>query len=266
MEEREVQDIELIDLDNRREDSEKHENRRRMEFDDGTKVVNWVENIVSLISRYGMKKLLQALFLVASVVCFIMFVNAVDNQKIIEEWIKKEPEIHEVGANIRKEVTPQISKALVRMLYVIEGDRVAILEMHNGKENPTSLPFLYCDMTYEETKDRVPYVSDEYEDLNMSKFNFITYIYENRYFIGTIEEIYSIDKKLAMRMELNNVKYCGIMLIRTNVDIGFLMVSYLNEPTINEHKILAELSYYAQEVGTYLDYTKQVENKKKWFK
>lgn len=266
MEEKEVQDVELVNLQEKIEYS-KHENRRKLDYDESGKVVNWIEKIVSLISQYGMKKMLQALFLVASVVCFVMFVNAIDNQHIIEEWIKKEPEIHETGANIRREITPQVNKSLVKMLYTMEGDRVSVLEMHNGKENPTSLPFLYCDMTYEETRDRIPYVSDEYVDLNMSKFNFITYIYENKFFIGGIEDIYHIDKRLAMRLELNEVKYCGIMLIHSSTDIGFLMVSYLEKPTISDTKIFAELSYYAQEIGTYLDYAKQIENKKnKWFK
>lgn len=266
MEEKEMQDAEFVQFQERMNNSVRFESKRKLDYDESGKVVSWVERIVGLISQYGMKKMFQALFLVASVVCFVMFVNAVDNQHIIEEWLKREPEKHEVGANIRREVTPQINKALVRMLYAIEGDRVSVLEMHNGKENPTSLPFLYCDMTYEETRDKIPFVSDEYIDLNMSKFNFITYIYENRFFIGSLEDIYHIDKRLAMRLELNDVKYCGIMLIHTNIDIGFLMVSYTSEPTINDNKIFAELSYYAQEIGTYLDYTKQIENKNKWFK
>lgn len=258
MEERELQDIELDNL----KEKEKHENRRRFEIDDSGKVINWVDKIVSLISKYGMKKMLQALFLVGSVVCFVMFINAVDNEKIIEEWIRREPEIHDVGSKIRKEVTPKVVKSLTKMLYTMNGDRVSILEMHNGKENPTSLPFLYCDMTYEETRDRIPYISEEYEDLNMSKFNFPSYLYENRFFIGSIEEIYTIDKKLAMRLELNDVKYVGIILIHSNVDIGFLMVSYLSEPTLTKDQIYANLTYYVQEVGSYLDYAKQIEIRK----
>ena len=85
--------------------------------------------------------------------------------------------------------------------------------------------------------------------------------------IVDLGDLKKIDKRLAMRLELNNVKYCGIMLIHSSTDIGFLMISYLDKPTINDTKIFAELSYYAQEIGTYLDYAKQVENKnKKWFR
>mgnify|MGYP003443931270 FL=1 len=50
-------------------------------------------------------------------------------------------------------------------------------------------------------------------------------------------------------------------MIRTNIDIGFLMLSYMEIPTKSNDLILAELSYYVQEIGTYLDYAKQVEIK-----
>jgi hypothetical protein len=47
MEEREVQDVELVNLQEKIEYSEKHENRRRLDYDESGKVVNWVEKIVS---------------------------------------------------------------------------------------------------------------------------------------------------------------------------------------------------------------------------
>ena len=149
------------------------------------------------------------------------------------------------------------------MLYEMNGDRASILEMHNGKENPTSLPFIYCDMTYEETRGEIPYISDEYENMNMSKFTFPSYVYEHRFFIGSVEEMMVIDKKLAMRLDMNNVNYVGIIIIRTTVDIGFLMISYENVPNLSRDEIYASLSYYVQEIGTYLDYGKQIELKEK---
>jgi hypothetical protein len=131
---------------------------------------------------------------------------------------------------------------------------VSVLEMHNGKENPTSLPFLYCDMTYEETRDHVPYVSEEYEDLNMSKFQFPSFLYKNKIFYGSVDEIIEIDKKLGLRLEMNDVKYIGMILIRTNTDIGFVTISWMQEPEMSRDAIIADLTYYVQEIGTYLDY------------
>ena len=109
-------------------------------------------------------------------------------------------------------------------------------------------------MTYEETRDHVPYVAEEYEDLNMSKFQFPSFLYKNKIFYGTIEDIMEIDKKLGLRLEMNDVKYIGMVLIRTNTDIGFMTISWLEEPEMSRDAIIADLTYYVQEIGTYLDY------------
>lgn len=218
------------------------------------KVFQWVENVLILIQGYGLKKIFLALFLIVLCVFGIMAINVVRDEELVKKLIINTTEMHDDASKVRKEVDPKIGKTLTRMLYSMNGDRVSILEMHNGKENPTSLPFLYCDMTYEETKDNVPYVAEEYENLNMSKFQFPTYLYEHKIFYGTVEEIMEIDKKLGMRLELNNAQYIGMVLIRTNTDIGFVTISWMEEPNLTRDVIIADLTYYVQEIGTYLDY------------
>jgi hypothetical protein len=240
-----------------------NEKRRILDVDDGTKVVGWFERIVNVVHTYGIKPIALTFVIVAAFIALLMFANAVDNQNVIERWIAEKGSIHVTGADIRKEINPKVTKIMTRLLYKMDADRVSVLEMHNGKENPTALPFIYCDMTYEETMDNVMYVSEEYVDLNMSKFSFPQYLYEHRYFVGSVDEILSIDKKLGMRLSANGVQYCGIILIRTNIDIGFLMISYLNETSVSREIIIAELSYYVQEIGTYLDYAKQIETREK---
>lgn len=227
------------------------------------KVVKWYTNVVDLINTYGMKRMLQALLLIVSCVSFFIFINALNNNDIIETWIAREIASHNEGSNIRNEITPKVNEILIKMMYELEADRTSILEMHNGKENPTSLPFNFCDMTYEQTRGRIPFVSDEYENLNMSKFTLPFYLYEHKLFIGTIDEIYDIDKRLAMRLEINEVKYVGIIIIRGSDDIGFLMISYLDEPKVTYEQIHNSLIYYVQEVGAYLDYKVQHEERKK---
>lgn len=260
MKEEEINDTELVELQERVKEN-KTIKRKTLDMGDGGKVVNWFERMVQIVDTYGIKTITLTFLLIASFIGLIMFANAIENQHVIEKWLSNDNTTHTIGADIRKEINPKVIKTMTKLLYKMEADRVSILEMHNGKENPTALAFTYCDMTYEETMDRIPYISEEYVDLNMSKFTFPSYLYDHRYFIGSVEEIYSIDKKLAMRLDANNIKYCGIILIRTNIDIGFLMLSYLDIPNKSNDLILAELSYYVQEIGTYLDYAKQVELK-----
>ena len=165
-----------------------------------TGMLGWVEKFLFLIHNYGFKKILQALVLLGLCVSFFLVYNTVKEENLIKEIITQENDIHTTASQVRKEVDPKITKTLTRMLYSMNADRVSVLEMHNGKENPTSLPFLYCDMTYEETRDHVPYVSEEYEDLNMSKFQFPSFLYKNKIFYGSVDEIIEIDKKLGLRL------------------------------------------------------------------
>ena len=235
------------------------EYRKGLDYDDGNKIVSWFGNFVQLIENYGIKRMIQAFILIVACISFMIFANAMNNEEIIESWLTREIDIHAEGTDIRTEITPKVNASLIKMMYELEGDRVSVLEMHNGKENPTSLPFDFSDMTYEETRGKVPYIADEYEDMNMSKYTFPQYLYEHRTFIGTIDEIYEIDKKLALRLELNGIKYVGIILIRTTTDIGFLMASYTHDPSKSREDIYAELTYYVQEIGSYLDYLKQLD-------
>lgn len=254
---------EYDNLQSKIDKNRKYKKRRVLDYEDGEKTISWLDKTVNIINTYGMGKVLQAFVIVLMSIFSVMLYNAVDNIDLIEKFLSSESVKHTTGSEIRIDVNPKIMKTLTKMVYTMEGDRVSIIEMHNGKENPTNLPFIYCDMTYEETRDRVQYISEEYENMNMSKFTFPSYVYEHRFFIGSVEEMMAIDKKLAMRLDMNNVNYVGIIIIRTTVDIGFLMISYENVPNLSRDEIYASLSYYVQEIGTYLDYGKQIELKEK---
>lgn len=233
---------------------EQEQNKKNEIVNNKGKVLEWIENVLFLINKYGFKKIIQAMSIVAMAIFFITFIDAVREDKLIKEIMIQGDDAHIQASNARKEINPKINKTLTRMLYSMQADRVGILEMHNGKENPTSLPFLYCDMTYEETRENVAYIADEYENLNMSKFQFPSFLYKNKIFFGTVEDVMEIDKKLGLRLQMNDVQYIGMVLIRTSTDIGFTTISWMKEPTMSRDAIIADLTYYVQELGTYLDY------------
>lgn len=180
-------------------------------------------------------------------------------RKLVKETSKMHTDIEDEGVDARLDVNPKISKLLIKMLYELGADRTAILEMHNGKENPSGLPFLYLDMTYEETRDGVMPISDECDNLNLSKFPISSYIYKNRFFIGNIEELKIIDKRIAHRLGDNEIKYIGLIMIRSGKDIGMLEVLYNSNPTISDDEIHGKLGDYVQEIGQLLDLTKHIE-------
>ena len=236
--------------------------KRYLESDEGSNVVGWIGAVTEVIHRYGIKKVLQAMLLIVTLISFLMFVNAMDNQNIIENFIENSYEKHTNGFDIRTEVNPKVNNEIIKLLYECGADRVSVVEMHNGKENPTSLPFKYCEMTYEQTRKGVAYVSDDYLSLNMSKYTFFSHIYEKKMFLSTIDELYGIDRKLALRMDGNKVKYFALILLNTNVDIGFLIVSFENMPTISREELTSKLITSSHKISNFLDYVKQCEIKK----
>lgn len=232
-------------------------------INDSGMVINWLHGVVELVKTHGMKRLSQALLVIFLVFSMVIFFRAITNKQVVETLIEQNLITHTIGTDIRTEISPEVNKLLTRMVYEMKCDRALVLEMHNGKENPTNLPFIYCDVTYEETRDRISYVGDEYVNLNMGKYNFPEYLYKNVYYVGSVADLYAIDKKLAMRIDANETKYIAISLMRTTVDIGFLMVSYKEEPTLTRQEMLGKLAYYVQEIGVYLDYNVQIAKKQK---
>ena len=235
-------------------DRNRYSRTRNRNDEDEDQPINWAERIVQMVDKFGFMKIIITIFLVFLTYFGYHVISALNYEKIADYMITKRAEEHEKSSQIRANNNPKIMLSMTKLLYELKADRVSIMEMHNGKENPTNLPFIYCDMTYEETQDMVPYIADEYENLNMSKYTFPAYVFKKRYFIGSIEELYEIDRKLATRLEANKIGYFGIVVLRNEKEIGYLMVSYQEKPEhLEAHDIHVVLSDYAQELSFLLD-------------
>lgn len=230
------------------------------------KSINFIERIFELIFKHGFFKTVCAILIIMAGVMLWQFVNAVNYNKVaervVQELVEKQEkealavkEGHAEGSALRLANNPKIVKVLTRMVYELNADRVSILEMHNGKENPTNLPFIYCDMTYEETKGHVQYIADEWEQMNMSKYSFFTYMMNERAFCGLTDSLWNIDKKFASKVHANDARYIGMVVIKNEVEIGFLVASFLEKPEIDEHRLIIQLTDCAQELGFLLDLT-----------
>lgn len=227
-----------------------------------SKIICMLEHMLGLIDNFGFKRILQSLLFFTLIFMGNLFITALNNEAIISNISDAISKDHYENMDIRNEVSPQINKLLLSLVTVSEADRAFIMEMHNGKENPSQLAFVYCDMTYEElhpSKD-IEYVYNEYENVNMSKYAFTSYLHEKRMFVGSVTELEKIDKKLAIRMAINDIKYCGFIMITSGVDIGFLGISYVEEtPPISKEMIQMRLLDYVQRISPKLDLTKQKE-------
>lgn len=184
-----------------------------------------------------------------------------DNKEFFDDFNKvqqiKEEEVikkHDELMKKRFTIGPLISNILKDIIISLGASRASVIEMHNGTNSLSGIPFIYGDMMYEETDKDVSFTIDEYKDFNMSKFPFITkFFYEGSWF-GSVEEMKDIDKMLYLKMTCNNTKYFGFMTINgLNSPVGFLTVSFKDDDIPPKERIYTDLAIATQKISALLD-------------
>ena len=158
----------------------------------------------------------------------------------------------------RFEIGPLISNELKNLLINLDADRAAILEMHNGTNNASGLPFIYGDMVYEEISPRIGFASDEFKNFNLAKLPFVALHYSDRTWIGSVDEIEKEDAYLAAKLRVVEVNYGAFVVLEgINGPLGFLTL-FFKSPTQHptKAKIIAELNHSSQILSTLLDKAK----------
>lgn len=239
--------------------------KKNDELQEITEKITIIDKIAKMLSKYGYKKVISSvlifMLLAATIIVF-------SNQKMIIERIIKEhqQEIQIDEANKLKfrinQVNPRVDASLYRLLAQTKGDRVFIIEMHNGTDNPSGLPFVFGDMTYEKLgNDSVESILYEYDRINLSAFPIATYLIKHKRFVGTIEDLKKIDIRLGKKMEINGAKYVALYGIRgIDVEIGWLGVTYCNSTPSEKDKdnIESSLLDCSQGLSILLDMTKNI--------
>ena len=187
--------------------------------------------------------------------------NSGKEQRIdeVEEAItRKEEAVKKHHADMvmkRFEIGPLVSNELKSLLINLDADRAAILEMHNGTNNASGLPFIYGDMAYEEISPKVGYASDDFKNFNLAKLPFVSLHYNEKTWIGAVDDIEKDDPYFAAKLRRVEVNYGAFVILEgINGPIGFLTLFFKdakNHPT--KAKIIAELNHSSQILSTLLD-------------
>ena len=224
--------------------------------------LGFLEKTVKLIEKYGLFKIFKALCVIALFV-YVMcnganliedIVERVTRETINDAAVEK-VRLHDIALEKRQYIKPQIDSLLQATLYDLNADRAFIIEMHNGTNNVSGLPFLYGEMTYENVAEGITHIEDDYTNVNLSRFSFPTYLEKEHIWMGSVEELTEVDKKLAQRLISNDVTYIAIANIHgIKNELGFFGVTYCNgkEPK-SQHDILQEMIKKTQLLSTLLD-------------
>lgn len=226
-----------------------------------TGVWGWVDNFMLILDKHGLKNLLKGVSIIVVFLIIDITYNLVHNEKVVnmavERMERKTKENHEHGAEVRKFVSPKVNQILFKLVYEAEADRAFVMEMHNGKENASSLPFIFYDMTYEEVREdaKIGFMEPQFENLSINNYPILEYIADHSSFSGNLEKLKTIDRRFASRLEEEGDSYCVITVIRSSgINIGFMAVTFQHEPSAEAAEMAhAKLEKYVQDVSSLLD-------------
>lgn len=196
-----------------------------------------LERTIKLIEKHGTETIYKAIFILAMFFCVIY--NNINIGNVVEEVLINKENKHDKAIEYRKSIASDIRINLRGLLADSGADRAFIIEMHNGTNNINGLPFMYGEMTYEEVTPGTEHIDEDYTNINMSRFCFITYLYENYSWNGSMDSLNSIDDKMALRMESNGVKYAFFKCLygSNGKEIGFIGITYTKDISMTDEQV-----------------------------
>ena len=141
-------------------------------------VVGWIERIVQIVKKYGLQQIFMSfLVLFIAIMVGIFAFNPNEALKRIE---KAQNKAHNEAVMKRIKNVPKIREGLMNFKDEIKSDRTFILE---------------------------------YRNVRLSHYPLASYIFNNNFWFGSIDELKEIDEELALRLQKEDVMYFGMMMM-----------------------------------------------------
>lgn len=224
-----------------------------------TKITDVTENTLSTFEKLlEMFKKHGPIRMIGTVIFFVFFswmtYIALNPGVVFEKYEKYISEVHNASIDYRMESAPVIRAYLNQLSMESGAERAYILEFHNGKSNPSGLQWQFGDLTF--INDGTDDISDEIQNVSLSRYNFANLVHEDGYWAGSIDELINIDERFYNRMRLNGGKYFAFQMIYgTDMrEIGILGISFVDGDNILDRThALMMVHKYASAISPLLD-------------
>ena len=219
--------------------------------------LSFFEKAVQVVDKYGSWKVFQAIIYLGLFLFIIFYIPAITKatvERVTTESInsadKDKETKHLENLELRKEMQPQIYAILGTFLEKTRADRAFIVELHNGSNNLNGVPFLHGSVTYDKSREGLEPIDEDYQNLSLSRFSMSTYLHANYNYIGSVEKLSTIDKKLSAKLVSNDVKYLAVMTLYNGTnEWGWFGLIYNRENDIPaEREILNEMMVTSQSI------------------
>jgi hypothetical protein len=187
------------------------------------------------------------------ILTLVFFYTAISQGFIFNSYQDKLDKDHKKSVEYRMKSTPIIINYLNSLAVETNAHRAFIMEYHNGKSNSTGLKWQFADLTF--SNDNTDHSMYNYVDMPLTDSPHTLYLHRNTYFVGTIEELKQLDKKLSLRMESNDYVYCSMMMIygKNLEPIGYLALSFKEIPNKDTNCLNSIMHKYITAITPYLD-------------
>lgn len=220
------------------------------------KGLNLLERALQIIDKYKITTVLKG---VAIVLIIAATIGIISNPTwVFERYNEWQDKQHSERIEQRLKNNEKLHLKAEQLMYRVDANRVMILELHNGLENNVGLPFSKCSATYEALNIGTKPVADQYQSVNLSLMPFATFIFEEGYWCGNIEDLANIDRGLYYKMLSNEVKHFAACVIEgVDKPLALMFISYQEIPTNHScEKVRENIRHIALEAALLLELSK----------
>lgn len=211
----------------------------------------WFDRLLLIAEKYKIRTIFKAvliLMIIGASVGFILNPTWVFEQ--YEIWRNKQ---HQEDIEWRVENNTKIQSKIDKLLYSTNANRCVIMSLHNGLNDLNNVPFLRASAIFETINETYP-IGNQYQKVILSLFPFSNYLYFNGYWGGNVEELKKIDVNLYHKLAGNGTKhFCAVTIRGVDKPIGFLFLTYGEEPTHNCMEIKQKIEQTSLELALLLE-------------
>ena len=208
-------------------------------------MLSWVEKGINIVKKYKFFEIIKGLTLIfiASFVVYVcsnparFFDKMIDTA--IERYENRKSDEHYDLIEKRVETSPIIQARCNELLYKVGASRVLFFELHNNTNNIGGLPFYFASSSCEALDDNTFPVADQYRDVKLSLFPFVTDLFNRRFWGGDVEGLKSLDKSLYYKLKSNDAdKVAGIIVDGPDKPYGILIVTFTEDKKVPDMSTL----------------------------
>ena len=190
-------------------------------------VFSFLERAIGLTTKHSIKRIFEAMLVVVLVVFLGIFTFKPDIVfRAYDDYKTRE---HVSAMQERIDNTPLIQDELESFRTSIGASRAWVFELHNSTNSLDGMPFLFASMTYETVSPSLSTAAFEFDNIRLSLYKIVTYLRNNEYWFGDVEDLADIDRIAYQQFKIFNLSYGGLRMMKVEGTPNAILCFAYNE-------------------------------------